>query len=978
MRLLIGLLCVCFSTTFVTAAERDAWTTSRISGSPEPQPPYIVEPAFPDLKFDKALEIGPVPGTQRLMVLETAGKLYSFVNDPAAKQLDLMVDFHAARPEITATYSITPHPQYEQNHFVYVCYIAGNEKPDGSVISRFTVTPNDPPTIDPATEHIVFRWWSGGHNGCSLKFGPDGYLYISTGDGGGPDPPDPRRGGQDMTNVLSSILRIDVEHPDPSLPYAYSIPSDNPFVGMPNIRAERWAYGLRNPWRMSFDRRSGDLWVGDVGWQLWEMIYRVRPGDNYGWAITEGPQPVMPEITPGPTPIVPPVVAHPHSEAASITGGYVYHGSKLPELRGAYIYGDYQTGRVWGLRHDGTSMTWHAELAQTPLALVTFGEDVDGELFLIDYERSNQIYRLVPNPRAGQQSNFPRKLSETGLFTSLADQTPAAGVIPYEINAKHWADFTMSQRWMAAPGSEPVRVDEKGVFRFPEGAVLAKTVSIQMEQGNPATSRRLETQILHREDEAWRPYTYRWNAEQTDADLVPLAGDSEKLSIKDADAPGGIREQTYRFAARAECQLCHNPWVEAHSTMLGIQTASPLAVTVAQFNRTVATGTGTGNQLATLTDRGWLTGSVPEQPDEAPHFADPRDATADLNSRVRSYLHVNCSFCHQVHAGGTATIDLTHDVELDKAKLIDVRPAQGAFGLSEARLVAPHDPLGSVLLYRISKTGGGRMPRIGSELVDDQAVAMVSEWIAEMPPGGTHSTVESVTAHDATAIDELKSGKADERAAAVQELTATTRGAFLLARAIEDGELTGAARTEALAIAAQHPQAEVRDLFERFVPASQRVQRLGTSVDATRLLAMAGSAESGRELFFRDGTSTCKSCHRIAGQGTDIGPDLSQIGKKYPRPELLTHILEPSKLIDPKYVPYVLETTEGRVLSGLLIEKTDDIVRLRDAKNEEVKVPAGEVELLVPQQKSLMPELLLRDLTPQQVADLIAYLSSLK
>jgi uncharacterized repeat protein (TIGR03806 family) len=618
------------------------------------------------------------------------------------------------------------------------------------------------------------------------------------------------------------------------------------------------------------------------------------------------------------------------------------------------------------LRHDGTKMTWHAELAQTPLALVSFGEDLDGELFLIDYERSNRIYRLVPNPRAGQQSNFPRKLSETGLFSSVPDQAPAAGVISYDINAKHWADFTTSERWMAVPGTEQVKIDEQGVWRFPDGAVLAKTVSIEMEQGKPATSRRLETQVLHREEGTWRAYTYRWNAEQTDAELVSLAGDSEKLAIKDTAAPGGIREQTYRFAARAECQLCHNPWVEANSTMLGIQTASPLAMRIAQLNKTVASNTGAGNQIASLHDRGWLTGAVPEQPDEAARFADPRDTTADLNARVRSYLHVNCSFCHQVHAGGTATIDLTHDVELDKAKLIDVRPSQGTFGLADARLVAPHDPLASVLLYRISKTGGGRMPRIGSELVDEQAVAMVAEWIAEMPSAEHGSASLGSHAFDDGEIATLKTGSPEQRAAAVQDLTSTTRGAFMLARSIEDNEITGKPREEVLAIAAQHPQSEVRDLFERFVPASERVQRLGTSVDAARLLAMSGNAEQGREFFFRDGTATCKSCHKIAGQGVEIGPDLSQIGKKYPRAELLTHILEPSKLIDPKYVPYVLETTEGKVLSGLLVEKTDEAVRLRDTKNEEVKVPANEIELLVPQQKSLMPELLLRDMTPRR------------
>ncbi|MFO1092672.1 MAG: PQQ-dependent sugar dehydrogenase [Planctomycetaceae bacterium] len=946
---------------------------SRIAGSPDPQPPYVVEPAFPHLTFDKPLEFLPIPGTNRFFVLETAGKLLSITNDRETTQADLAVDFHAARPEITAAYSITTHPQYEQNHYVYVCTIAGADQQNGSVISRFTVTPTDPPTIDPATEQIVYRWWAGGHNGCAIRFGNDGYLYISTGDGAGPDPPDTLRSGQDISNVLSCMLRIDVDHPDGDKPY--SVPSDNPFVGMPNARPEIWAYGFRNPWRTSIDHATGDLWVGDVGWQLWEMIYRVEKGGNYGWAITEGPQPVLPEVTPGPTPILPPTVAHPHSEAASITGGYVYHGSRLPELRGVYIYGDYQTGRVWGLRHDGNAVTWHHELAHTPLALVSFGEGLDGELYLVDYERTKTIHRLVPNPRAEQRSTFPRKLSDTGLFTDAARQTSSAGVLPYDINAKQWADFTTSERWMAAPGSEPVQIDDKGVWRFPDGAVLAKTVSIEMERGVPSSQRRLETQILHREDGAWLPYTYRWNVEQTDAELVHSVGASETLSIKDADAPGGVREQTYRFASRAECQLCHNAWVEARSTMLGVQTASPLAVTTPQLNRPVGHANGTENQLAVLTQSGWVSGAVPE---DAPRFADPRDTHADLNERVRSYLHVNCSHCHQIHAGGTATINLTHDVPLADAKLIDVRPTQGTFGLSDARLVASRDPLASVLLYRIAKTGGGRMPRLGSEFVDDQAVAMISDWIAQLPLPANSPPHNRHKERTLAALAGVQTGTAEVRAAAVQTLIADTRGAFALARKLESGAITGDARADVLAATAQHPQAEIRDLFERFIPASQRVHRLGETVDVDKLLAMKGSAEQGRSLFFRDGAAACKNCHRLAGQGTELGPDLSQIGKKYPPRDLLSQILDPSKQMDPKYVPYILETTSGRVVSGLLVEKTEQAVRLRDTRNEEIRVPADEIELLVPQQKSLMPDLLLRDMTPQQVADLLAFLGGLK
>ena len=190
----------------------------------------------------------------------------------------------------------------------------------------------DPPRCDPKSEKVLITWLAGGHNGGDLHFGNDGYLYISTGDGASPNPPDRSNTGQDISDLLSSILRIDVDHEDKDRPYA--IPADNPFIKTPKARPEVWAYGFRNPWRMSFDRPTGDLWVGDVGWELWEMIYRVKRGGNYGWSVMEGPQAVRPESKRGPTPILPPNLAFPHTEAASITGGYVYRGNKLKELQG--------------------------------------------------------------------------------------------------------------------------------------------------------------------------------------------------------------------------------------------------------------------------------------------------------------------------------------------------------------------------------------------------------------------------------------------------------------------------------------------------------------------------------------------------------------------------------------------------------------------------------------------------------------------
>ena len=197
-------------------------------------------------------------------------------------------------------------------------------------MSRFTVTKTDPPRIDPASEEIVITFLGGGHNGGDLHFGPDGMLYISTGDAASPNPPDPLNTGQDSSDLLSSILRIDVDRKDAGKNYA--VPKDNPFVGMKDVRPEIWAYGFRNPWRMSFDRQTGDLWVGDVGWELWEMVHRVEKGGNYGWSIMEGPQPIKPTQKIGPTPIRPPMIELPHTIAASVTGGYVYRGKKFPEL----------------------------------------------------------------------------------------------------------------------------------------------------------------------------------------------------------------------------------------------------------------------------------------------------------------------------------------------------------------------------------------------------------------------------------------------------------------------------------------------------------------------------------------------------------------------------------------------------------------------------------------------------------------------
>ena len=225
-----------------------------MTGSPEPPPPYRTVRVFPKLQFKNPVELVFSRELNRFVLLELGGKILAFQNNPAIEKPDLCIDMARTVDRFRRAYGIAFHPRFKENRYVYVCYVIDEKLPDGTHVSRFTMKRGDPPTLDPSTEKILITWYSGGHNGGSLQFGPDGFLYISAGDGGPAFPPDPDNTGQDISDLLSSILRIDVDREDGGKPYA--IPEDNPFHETPGARAEVWAYGLRNPWKMSFDRES--------------------------------------------------------------------------------------------------------------------------------------------------------------------------------------------------------------------------------------------------------------------------------------------------------------------------------------------------------------------------------------------------------------------------------------------------------------------------------------------------------------------------------------------------------------------------------------------------------------------------------------------------------------------------------------------------------------------------------------------------
>ena len=947
--------------------KRTPWTTSRIIGSPEPPLPYVTERAFPSLKFEQCLDITNAPGSDRFFVVEQAGKIYSFPNKPDVEAADLVVDIAKEIEGVKQVYALTFHPDFARNRYCYLCYIKAPNLEEGTHVARFRVSNTDPPTIDPASETTIVTWFSGGHNGCCLKFGPDGCLYISTGDGAPANPPDTMRAGQDISNLLSCILRVDVDHADDGR--NYRIPPDNPFVDSQGARGEIWAYGFRNPWRMSFDRKTGDLWVGDVGWELWEMLDRVERGGNYGWSVMEGRQSTNPEWPRGPTAILPPTIDHPHSESSSITEGLTYYGSRLKDLYGTHLYGDYDTGKFWGFRYENGQVVDHRELADTTLRVVGFGWDKDGEFYVLDHT-AGTIHRLVPNPRKDQESTFPRRLSESGLFSSVVDQTPAPGVIPYSIKAEPWADHAHAKRFVAVPNDSSIKATGTP-WSFPKDSVLVKTLSLDTEHGIPSSRRHVETQLLHFDGIEWQPYAYRWNEQQTDAVLLDARGAEGAFDVVDPDAPGGMRKQTWRFSGRAECQRCHNKW-----------SGPPLAFNAPQLNKEVVDDGRTASQLDEFARIGLF--ENPVATDSRPELADPRDESADRTDRARAYLQVNCAHCHRMHAGSAVLSKMHYDLPLDKTDMVGVRPTQGAFGIHAAQVIAPADPFRSVLLYRLSKLGAGRMPHIGSTEVDREGVELIHDWIERLPKEAAKETAGAETAaklraDEVAGIERLRATEeSPKQIELVERLLSSTSGALMLLRSVDHQTLPPQALSRAIERATQHDEARVRDLFERFLPAEKRIKRLGSVVQPERILSLNGDPARGKQIFFKTDGVQCKSCHRIGKEGEEVGPDLTTIGKKLDRARLLESILEPSKLIDPKFVTYLAEIDDGRLLTALLVEKGASEVVLKDARNKVIRIPAQRIEQLVPQRKSLMPELLVREMTAQQVADLLAYLGSLK
>lgn len=337
-------------------------------------------------------------GSKRLFVMEQHGLIYTFNNDPEVTESKVYLDLrnkvqYLDRQNEEGFLGMAFHPKYKENGQVFVYYTA---KPGQvSVISRFTVSKENPDQADPASEVEIMRieqpFWN--HNGGTIAFGPDGYLYVGLGDGGSGN--DPFGNAQNLSSLLGSILRIDIDKTQDGKNYA--IPADNPFIRQRDARPEIYAYGVRNIWRLAFDRESGALWAGDVGQNLWEEIDIITKGGNYGWNLKEGTHPFGSKPV-GNANVIDPVWEYDHGVGKSITGGLVYRGTRLPELVGKYVYADYVSGRIWALSYDVAQgkMISNDSIPSDQMPVITFGDDGDGEIyFCIVTNDGNGIYTFV-------------------------------------------------------------------------------------------------------------------------------------------------------------------------------------------------------------------------------------------------------------------------------------------------------------------------------------------------------------------------------------------------------------------------------------------------------------------------------------------------------------------------------------------------------------------------------------------------------
>ncbi len=731
---------------------------------------YQVVPAYPNLFFQDPLVITSHPHENRLFVASRQGLIEHFLPSPevSVKQTFLDLQEETALVHDGGFLGLVFHPEFDtpnspNRSFVYAFYCAKGPEGDygptrcvdpecfscedeanwyGSYLrlSRFEVDFSTY-TVDKQSElqMLNIRQYNGTHRGGGMAFGDDGFLYLTLGDQAR------YATAQSISdNFEGGVIRIDVDqqggtisHPprrklgldsgfeDESSGNGYFIPNSNPWMSTNGELFEEFVQiGNRSPHRLTKDRITGDIWIGEVGQNQREEVSILQIGGNGGWPLYEGnlwrndPTCGNNQLELSLGTYNPPVTDFVRTETRSIIGGYVYRGEKLASLFGKYLCGGHALNKLFTISPMEGGLYKTEELINFyPGSIITFGEDFHGELYMGRLSPSTNLYTLEERPT---NPPAPNRLSETGAFENLVDLEPSEGLIPYEMIEPFWSDGAEKFRWMALPNdgtyntsNEQIGFSTDGTWAFPVGTVFIKHFEIQ--------GKRLETRFeVLGEDDTFYYLSYKWNASGTDALLVTESSE-ETLTLNG-------QTQVWQYPSPIECQSCH---LAAAGGTIGLRTRHLNREITDKFSRNAI------NQLVRLSDWGLIPERIGEgQLNSLPSLAWKGDETASLEHRARSYLDINCAYCHQPGVGNRAAFDARISTPLEESNLL-WGSLLNALGNPQARLIVPGEVENSMIHQRLNSldiVNGVAMPPLSKGVVDQEGLALIEEWISSMDP----------------------------------------------------------------------------------------------------------------------------------------------------------------------------------------------------------------------------------------------------
>ncbi|MCA9173713.1 MAG: PQQ-dependent sugar dehydrogenase [Planctomycetales bacterium] len=728
--------------------------------------PWTVVDAFPETDaLCGAMQLRAHPTSEDSWIVATfPGQVLQLQRTDDGLSVRTLVDIRSK--EVQWLYSFAIHPRFaesKQHRKIYVFYQLHqtDQTPFRYRVSAFDLgdildADRDspaPPPIPPPNEQVLIEQLLETHHhvGGALEFDQDGFLLVSVGDNG--EWKDNKSNSQRIDDqLLSGILRIDVDQRGGEisrpikqrhrgvLRQHYFVPADNPFLDVPGANPEFWSIGLRSPYRMSVDALTGDVWVGEVGQDRMEQIERPRRGSNHQWSYLEGSLPFDESYLQGvpPSPLigdpVGPFYEYEHADQDyCIVGGLVYRGDLYPELKGRYLFGDNQSGRIWSIHPEDPAdkqLLLRLPSGKRHASLTNISADARGRIFLTHFASTPETASVHELRRTESSPPLPQWLSETGLFADVQAFQLAPGFVHYDVNTPLWSDGMQKNRWLRLPPGVSIDNSDADAWQFPPGTTLIKHFE------NPADlvdgpshnqPRRIETRVLFVDEEGGvAGASYLWNEEQTDAELRL---EREELTITHVPKAASIEGDTfqYRLPGHRDCVVCHNP------------SYSVLGVSQRQLNREVVDAEGAAvNQLVSWSQQGLLLHPLnDEQATALPRLA-PIDSAASLEYRVRSYLHSNCSFCHYPEGTQRTQFDASIATSLNEAQIIDGKAATEYFvidGAKPNRIVKPGLPDDSALFRRLSTfEHETAMPYLGRRTQHREAVELVRQWILSLEP----------------------------------------------------------------------------------------------------------------------------------------------------------------------------------------------------------------------------------------------------